>query len=59
MVPDYVRSIVASVAPHTQQLVRAMGIPDGLVQAPIAGNWERYNTVDNQGELIGAAFAGQ
>lgn len=59
MVPDHVRSIVASVAPHTQQLVRAMGIPDGLVQAPIAGNWERYNTVDNQGELIGAAFAGQ
>lgn len=57
LVPDYVRSLVASVAPHTQQLVNALGVPDGLVQAPIAGNWEAYNTVDNQGELVGAAFS--
>jgi hypothetical protein len=28
-----------------------------LFQAPIAGNWEAYNTVDNQGELVGAAFS--
>ncbi len=57
LVPDYVRSLVASVAPHTQQLVNALGVPDNLVQAPIAGNWEAYNTVDNQGELVGTAFA--
>jgi len=56
-VPEYVRSLVASVGPHTQQLVNALGVPDGLVEAPIAGNWEAYNKVDNQGELVGAAFA--
>lgn len=36
MVPDYVRSLVASVAPHTQQLVNALGIPDRLVQVRAA-----------------------
>jgi hypothetical protein len=57
MVPDYVRRLVAAVAPHTQQVTAALGIPEGLLEAPIAGNWEAYNTVDNQGELVGAAFA--
>lgn len=57
LVPDYVRSLVATVAPHTQQLVAALGVPDGMVEAPIAFDWTLYNTVDNCGELIGPAFA--
>jgi hypothetical protein len=51
LVPDYVRQLVASIAPNGQQLVAAFGIPDHLVAAPIAGQWELYNTYDNQGEL--------
>lgn len=57
LVPDYVRSLVASIAPHTQQVVASFGIPDELVAAPIAANWERYNTYDNQGELPGSPFS--
>ncbi|KAF6250062.1 hypothetical protein COO60DRAFT_1706247 [Scenedesmus sp. NREL 46B-D3] len=51
LVPDFVRQLVAGIAPNGQQLVAAFGIPDHLVAAPIAGQWELYNTYDNQGEL--------
>lgn len=34
------------------ELVKAFGIPDHLVAAPIAENWQEYNKYDNQGELI-------
>ena len=40
---------------HSQAVVEAFGIPDHLVAAPIAGDWERYNRVDNKGELTGEA----
>lgn len=52
LVPDFVRQLVSSIGPNAQQLVNAFGIPDHLVAAPIAGNWELYNTYDNQGELL-------
>lgn len=58
LVPDYVRSLVAAVAPHAQQVVAAFGIPDALVAAPIALNWEAYNSYDNQGELPCSPFGG-
>jgi acyl-CoA oxidase len=48
---------VAELAPRSQQLVDAFGIPDHLLAAPIAGDWERYNSLDNQGELVGRQFA--
>lgn len=56
--PNYVCSLVSAVAPHTQQVVAAFGIPDALIAAPIALDWERYNTYDNQGELPCAPFSG-
>ena len=31
--------------------VEAFGIPDHLVAAPIAADWESYNATDNRGEL--------
>ncbi len=34
--------------------VDAFGIPDHLVAAPIAGDWESYNAGDNRGELAPA-----
>lgn len=55
--PDTVRALVHQVGPQAVALVAAFGIPDHLVAAPIAANWESYNAVDNQGELVGAAFA--
>ena len=41
-------------AAYSQQLVDSFGIPEHLVAAPIAADWEQYNVTDNQGELIGA-----
>ena len=34
--------------------IDAFGIPDHLVAAPLAGDWETYNAVDNRGELAPA-----
>jgi hypothetical protein len=42
-VPDLVRGLVARESTHALQLVAAFGIPDHLVAAPIAGQWELYN----------------
>jgi acyl-CoA oxidase len=38
--------------------VAAFGVPEYLVAAPIAGDWEYYNRFDNRGELRGDAFPG-
>ncbi len=37
-------------------MIDAFGIPPHLQAAPIAADWEAYNKVDNQGELMGPAF---
>ncbi len=54
--PEQLRSLCSSLAPQSQQLVDSFGVPDHLVAAPIAGDWEGYNAVDNQGELVGRQF---
>lgn len=41
-----------SLAPHSEHLANSFGIPQHLVAAPIADDWEGYNVTDNQGELI-------
>lgn len=50
------RELCQQLAPSSQALVDAFGIPDHLVAAPIATDWEGYNKVDNQGELSGSVF---
>ena len=50
------RSSCAELAPNAQGLVDAFGIPEHLVAAPIAADWETYNAVDNHGELLNIAF---
>lgn len=50
------RALCAELAPSSQRIISAFGIPAHLVAAPIAVDWEKYNKVDNQGELIGPAF---
>jgi len=42
----------AEIAPYSIMLVDAFGIPPHQLSAPIAQNWEKYNTVDNRGELF-------
>lgn len=56
LVAPAVRAVVEGLYPVSQQLVDAFGIPDHLVAAPIAGDWEKYNRVDNHGELLGVVF---
>eukprot|EP00798_Chlamydomonas_sp_ICE-L_P003157 gene3157-13170_t len=52
-IPDAVRATVQQIGPTAHGVVDAFGIPDHLVAAPIAGDWEKYNIVDNRGELLG------
>jgi len=53
-IPDAVRASVMALGPSAQRIVEGFGIPDHLLAAPIAADWERYNRVDNKGELLGA-----
>lgn len=50
------RALCAELAPSSQRVIDSFGIPSHLVAAPIAVDWEMYNKVDNQGELVGPAF---
>lgn len=44
------------VAAFSLQLVNHLGVSREMLRAPIAGDWESYNTWDNQGELIRSAL---
>ena len=46
-----VRNLCKQLAPLSLQLVEAFGIPDWILAAPLAADWESYNEQDNQGEL--------
>lgn len=52
--PDLLRSLIAKLAPQVNHLVDSFGIPEHMLHAPIAKDWEEYNVGDNQGELIKA-----
>ncbi|RKP36805.1 hypothetical protein BJ085DRAFT_37255 [Dimargaris cristalligena] len=47
-----VRQGVAQLAPQALHIVEAFDIPDELLAAPIALDWERFNEYDNQGEIV-------
>ena len=44
------------VAPQALALCDAFGISDKMLNAPIARDWVKYNTVDNKGEVEGLEF---
>lgn len=50
------RQLCAELAPHWQEVIAGFGIPDYLVAAPAAGDWEKFNAVDNRGEVLGVEF---
>lgn len=51
-----IRMLCSQLAPQWSTLIEAFSIPDYLVAAPIAGDWERFNAVDNKGEVLGIEF---
>ena len=53
-VPEACRALCQELAPRSMELVDAFGIPTHMAQAPIAMDWETYNVVDNQGEIVPA-----
>ncbi|BEI86636.1 hypothetical protein CcaverHIS002_0609230 [Cutaneotrichosporon cavernicola] len=53
-VEDRLSKAVADLAPDAIPLVAGFGIPEDLLYAPIAIDWERYNEYDNHGELVSA-----
>lgn len=54
IVEDRLSQAVADLAPDAIPLVAGFGIPEELLYAPIAIDWERYNEYDNRGELVSA-----
>jgi len=50
MVTHHARDLCKEVSAQALHLTDAFNIPDHLVQAPIALDWEKYNIPDNQGE---------
>ncbi len=53
-VEDRLSKAVADLAPDAAPLVEGFAIPEELLYAPIAIDWERYNEYDNHGELVAA-----
>jgi acyl-CoA oxidase len=55
-VPAAARRLCAHVAGAWRPLVAAFGIPDHLVAAPAAADWEAHQAGDNRGEVLGQPF---
>jgi acyl-CoA oxidase len=56
-VPAACRALIKDMGPAVAlELVASFGIPEELMAAPIASDWEDYNRYDNKGELVGSCF---
>ncbi|KAJ1974397.1 hypothetical protein H4R34_004731, partial [Dimargaris verticillata] len=51
-VSPLVRQGISVLAPQALHIVDGFGIPDALLNAPIALDWERFNEYDNKGEIV-------
>ena len=45
------RRLCAELAPSALALIDSFGLPEEMLQSPIASDWIGYNAYDNQGEL--------
>ena len=45
------QQLCEDMAPKALALVEAFGLPEDMLQSPIASDWVAYNAHDNQGEL--------
>ena len=50
------RELCSMLAPHWRELIDSFGIPEYLIAAPAAADWEKFNDVDNRGEVLGVEF---
>jgi len=50
-VSEFGRTLCKEIAPDILNVVNAFGFPAHALQAPIATEWEQYNTYDNRGEI--------
>lgn len=50
------RRLCSMVSENWRDLTDGFGIPNELLHAPIAGDWTKYNSVDNQGEVLGIDY---
>jgi len=48
---DINRRLCAELAPYSLALIESFGLPEEMLQSPIASDWVGYNAYDNQGEL--------
>jgi acyl-CoA oxidase len=54
---DAIKDLCRSLGAESVAIAEGFGIPDHLLAAPIAADWDAYNKVDNQGELTGVSMA--
>ena len=47
---------VKDLSPHLLKLVESFGIPNELLYAPIANEWELYNASNNEGEIKNVTY---
>jgi acyl-CoA oxidase len=45
------RRLCAELAPNSLAIIESFGLPEEMLQSPIASDWIGYNAYDNQGEL--------
>merc|ERR1711934_753880 len=45
------RRLCAELTPSSLALIESFGLPEEMLQSPIASDWVGYNAYDNQGEL--------
>lgn len=45
------QQLCEDLAPKSLAIVESFGLPEGMLQSPIASDWVAYNAYDNQGEL--------
>lgn len=53
--PDVERALVHEISPQALQMVDGFAIPAHLL-GPLAADWEKYNAVDNRGEVLGISY---
>ncbi|ORY53160.1 acyl-CoA oxidase [Rhizoclosmatium globosum] len=51
------RKICKDLMPHSVNLVKALGVEEHMLYAPIAFDWKEYNETDNKGEVLGVSYA--
>ncbi|CAG8474108.1 3469_t:CDS:10 [Diversispora eburnea] len=57
-VPNLIREMVANLSPLSFKIVDSLGVNPDILYAPIAHNWNKFNEIDNKGELVSDSFVG-